>query len=374
MPRLLYSFAGVLLLAALGLLHSTGWGAAFGQAPEGARLARLRASPAYVDGRFHNLGPGWVTPAGNVGEALKSMWRGAPDRQPPQPLPQRARDEILRTLGTPPASGLRVTWLGHSTLLVEIDGRRLLTDPMFSDRSFPSTLVGPKRFQPPALAIDDLPPLDGVLLSHDHYDHLDRASIVALNRRGVTFYAPLGVGAHLEHWGVPANRIVEHDRWQRTPCGDLTLIATPAHHFSGRLPNGANPTLWCSWVIAGPQHRVFFSGDSGLAGFFTDIGNRHGPFDLACMDIGASDPSWADIHFGPKHALTAAGMLRARRVLPIHWGTFNLALHAWNGPVDTLVTLAEQQGMPVLTPILGDPIEPAAPPPNRRWWHELTGP
>lgn len=362
---------GVLTVCCVGiLLQSTSCTAAFGGSAKGARLARMQASPNFRDGRFHNAGNALVPPVGSQWEAMKDFFHGAPDRQPSTPVPVMPRAEMLPALAAPPASGLRITWLGHSTLLIEIDGRRYLTDPVFSRRASPSTLFGTARFQPPPLAIEDLPPLDGVILSHDHYDHLDLASIRALNRRGVIFYAPLGVGAHLERWGVPAERIVEHDWWEQSTLGEFSLVATPAHHFSGRMLIDYNRKLWCSWVIAGPKHRVFFSGDSGLAAVFQTIGTRHGPFDVAMMDVGASHPSWADVHFGPKGALAAFEMLGARRLFPIHWGTFVLAPHPWKEPAETLVVEAATRSIDVLTPRLGTPFEPETAPATPRWWRD----
>lgn len=368
------SVAVLLTLGAALLLQTTSGLASFGGTAEGARLARMQASPNFTNGQFHNASPTLTPPTGSQWAAMKSMLRGAPDRLPSAPLATAPRAEVLATLATPARSGLRVTWIGHSTLLLEIDGRRFLTDPVFSDRASPSTLLGSRRFQPPALALADLPPLDGVILSHDHYDHLDMASIRALNRQGVTFYAPLGVGAHLERWGVPPERIVEHDWWEKSVLGELTLIATPAHHFSGRRLIDYNRTLWCSWVIAGPTHRVFFSGDSGLSSIFTKIGRQHGPFDLAFMDIGAANPSWADVHFGPQAAATAFEMLGAKRLFPIHWATFTLALHAWSEPAETLAAESAARGFELVTPPLGAPFEPEAAIATPRWWRAASSP
>jgi L-ascorbate metabolism protein UlaG (beta-lactamase superfamily) len=330
----------------------------------------MQASPHFANGRFHNATVTLTPPSGSQWQAMRSMILGAPDRQPATPLSAPPREEVLATLARPPESGLRATWIGHSTLLLEIDGRRFLTDPMFSDRASPSTLLGSQRFQPPALALEDLPPLDGVILSHDHYDHLDLASIRALNRRGVTFYVPLGVGAHLERWGVAPERIVEHDWWEQTVLGDLTLTATPAHHFSGRRLIDYNRTLWCSWVIAGPQHRLFFSGDSGLSAIFAEIGRRHGPFDVAFMDIGAANPSWADVHFGPRNAVAAFEALHAKRLFPIHWATFHLAPHPWSEPAETLTFESATRGFDLVTPTLGTPFEPETAAATARWWRE----
>jgi L-ascorbate metabolism protein UlaG (beta-lactamase superfamily) len=372
--RALLSTVVLLILCAGLLLQTTSCTASFGGSATGARLARMQASPNFANGRFHNASPTLTPPSGSQWDAMKSMLRGAPDRRPATPLSAPPRAAVLATLATPPSSGLRVTWIGHSTLLLEIDGRRFLTDPIFSDRASPSTLLGSKRFQPPAIALADLPPLDGVILSHDHYDHLDLASIRALNDRGVTFYAPLGVGAHLERWGVPAARIIEHDWWEKTTLGDLTLTATPAHHFSGRRLIDYNRTLWCSWVIAGPTHRVFFSGDSGLSAVFAEIGQRHGPFDVAFMDIGAANPSWADVHFGPKPAAAAFAMLNAKRLFPIHWATFTLAPHAWSEPAETLTAESAARGFELVTPPLGMPVEPESAAATPRWWRAVASP
>jgi L-ascorbate metabolism protein UlaG (beta-lactamase superfamily) len=210
----------------------------------------------------------------------------------------------------PPASGLRATWIGWASVLVEIDGRTVLTDPVWSERCSPSTLVGPKRFHPPPIAIDELPPIDLVLISHDHYDHLDMPTVQTLAARGSHFAVPLGVGAHLEHWNIPASQIHELD-WNETfRLHDLTITATPARHYSGRNPMFGDETLWASWVAAGPRHKIFFSGDSGYSPSFAIIGAHHGPFDLALIKIGASDPTWSEVHMNPEEAVQAALDLR----------------------------------------------------------------
>ena len=353
---------------------STGRLEAFGAAPAGERLRRMQASEHHRDGVFVNTTvnpnarnrPDWDT--------MKDLLFGQQQRTPPGPLPMER--EVAAALAKPPEHGLRVTWLGHSTLLVEIDGFRILTDPIWSERASPSTLVGPKRFHPPPLPLDALPEVDAVLLSHDHYDHLDMETIRALVPRGWKFYAPLGLGAHLESWGVPPERVVELDWWQEVTLGDgrLRMVATPAQHFSGRGLSDRNRTLWTSWTLLGPEHRVFFSGDTGLTQEFAEVGRRFGPFDLAMFEVGAFHPAWGDIHLGPHQALQAHGLVRGRRLLPIHWGTFSLATHAWDEPAEVLASEARKQGVALLTPVLGRPVEPEAEAPSAPWWREVRAP
>jgi L-ascorbate metabolism protein UlaG (beta-lactamase superfamily) len=367
----------VALLAGVGTVlawTSTGRFEAFGAAPQGERLRRMQASERYKDGVFVNTTvnpnarnrPDWST--------MKDLLFGRQQRTPPGPLPM-AR-EVAAALAKPPEHGLRVTWLGHSTLLVEIDGFRLLTDPVWGERASPSTLVGPKRFHPPPLPLDALPDVDAVLLSHDHYDHLDMETIRALVPRGWKFYAPLGLGAHLEAWGVPRERVVELDWWQEVSLGDgrLRMVATPAQHFSGRGLTDRDRTLWTSWTLIGPEHRVFFSGDTGLTQEFAEVGRRFGPFDVAMFEVGAFHPAWGDIHLGPHQALQAHALVRGRRLLPIHWGTFSLAMHAWDEPAEVLAAEARKQGVALLTPVLGRPVEPEVEAPSEPWWREVRAP
>jgi L-ascorbate metabolism protein UlaG (beta-lactamase superfamily) len=247
----------------------------------------------------------------------------------------------------------------------------VLTDPMWSERASPSTLVGPKRFHPPPVAIEALPHLDAVVISHEHYDHLDEMTVRALAARGVPFHVPLGIGAHLAAWGVPAAQIVEHDWWQdATLPGGVRLVSTPSRHFNGRGLPWRTGALWTSWSIVGPRHRVFFSGDTGPTESLREIARREGPFDVALIEIGQYNTAWGDIHLGPAGALDAFARSGAKVLIPIHWGTFVLAYHAWSEPPETLVTLAAKRGATVLTPLLGEPVEPAATPlpATTAWW------
>jgi L-ascorbate metabolism protein UlaG (beta-lactamase superfamily) len=271
-------------------------------------------------------------------------------------------------------SGLRATWLGHSTVLIEIDGLRVLTDPVWGRRASPLRLAGPKRFQPVPVPVKALPPLDLVLISHDHYDHLDLPTIRELAKRDVPFVTSLGVGAHLQAWGVPAERIHELDWWESwtLPHADLSVTAAPSQHFSGRGLKDRNATLWSSLVLRSPHHQVFFSGDTGLTTEYATIRERLGPFDLVMLEVGAHHPTWGDIHLGPENALKALDLLGGGTLLPVHWGTFALAMHDWDEPAETLLSLAPKHGARLLMPRLGEAVEPADAKDPRPWWRDGT--
>ncbi|MBL8980977.1 MAG: MBL fold metallo-hydrolase [Gemmatimonadetes bacterium] len=371
--RIVRGFLALLAVVAVALVvlvWSTDWLDALGAAPTGERLARIRRSPNFVNGAFQNP-PSPETPRlATPGQMLKTWIFGDQVRHPPMPVAT-----VLLTgaeFAQPPTSGLRATWLGHSTVLVEVDGARILFDPVWARRASPSTLVGPLRFFEPPLALDDLPPLDAVLATHDHYDHLDRGVVKALAashaQAKMRFIVPLGVGAHLERWGVAPDRITELDWAESTSVAGLTLTATPARHFSGRGLSDRNHTLWASWSVTGPTHRVFHSGDTGPFYGFADIGTRYGPFDLTLMKIGAYGDGWPDIHLTPEQAVDAHRELRGKVLLPIHWGTFNLAYHAWNEPPERVVVAAMANGVQLVVPRPGESIEPSAPKPVQRWW------
>lgn len=362
MRGVLMSF--VVFMGAIAL--STGC-ATFGGDPEGARLTRMQASPHFADGVFHNAAK---TPEDTPWSAMWEMLTGDQQRRPEhtlplvtQPLPERAAAH----------RGLRITWMGHSSVLIESNGRRVLTDPVWGERVSPSSIVGPSRFHAPPLALETLGKLDAVVISHDHYDHLDHPTILQLAKTDVPFVVPLGVGAHLEHWGVPADRIVELDWWERwtSPTG-VTLVATPAQHFSGRGLLSRNSTLWASWVVRTDAHRVYFGGDTGLFPGFADIGRIEGPFDAALMPIGAYNDAWAAIHLNPEEAVAAHQMVNGGLFIPIHWGTFNLAIHDWYEPVERLLKAAQAAKVRVAIPRAGESVDPAAPQAVAHWWREKS--
>ena len=363
---------GLLVIGVVGivvLIASTGWFDAMGSEPTGERLARIQRSPNYREGAFKNPVGTDLGLKGGVGKMFRDWIFGKQQRVPPGPIPIVALTRA--SFDQPPASGLRATWLGHSTVLVEIDGMRVLMDPVWARRASPSSLVGPKRFHVPPLPIEELPPLDAILASHDHYDHLDRGVVRALagsvHHPRLRWIVPLGVGAHLERWGVSADRIIALDWFEKATVGTLTVTATPARHFSGRGLR-RNHTLWASFAIAGPKHRVFHSGDTGPFAGFLDIGNAYGPFDLTLIKIGAYGEGWPDIHLDPEQAVDANAKLRGKLLLPIHWGTFNLAYHAWNEPADRVVAAALANGTRVIVPRPGESIEPASAAAGTPWW------
>jgi L-ascorbate metabolism protein UlaG (beta-lactamase superfamily) len=354
----LFGVAALALL--LATMISTERFVAFGASPSDATLARMRASPRFAGDHFENAEPTELMKVSSW-ETAKHWLSGDEMRAPTCRLPL-----AKPRLDAPPANGLRITWLGHSTTLLEIDGTTILTDPNWSERSSPSRWVGPKRFHPPPLAIADLPRVDAVVVSHEHFDHLDMATVRALAARGIPFHVPLGIGPHLALWGVPPGQIVEHDWWERTAVATLDVVATPARHFNGRGVPGRIGALWTSWSLVGSVHRVFFSGDTGMTDAFADIQRREGPFDVALLEIGQHHPDWGDIHLGPRGAIEACERLGARVLVPIHWGTFELAYHAWSEPIETTKTLADARGLAILTPLLGESVEPGAT--TAPWW------
>lgn len=294
-------------------------------------------------------------------------------------LPEYIRNKALvepkRVLGpfrtdhnkyeTPPASGLRVTWFGHSASLIEIDGRRVLIDPVWDPRASPFTFMGPHRFFEPTMALADLPKIDIILISHDHYDHLGASTVRALSGLPATVDAQwatsLGVGRRLQGFGVRPGQITELDWTESLDTAGLRLTAWPSRHFSGRGVMDRFTTLWSSFVIEGPEHRVYFGADSGWWDGFGEIAAQYDRFDLTMLEIGAFHPLWASIHLGPENAVRAfETMSRAQGgstglLMPIHWGLFNLALHGWKQPVERVLAIAEEKGIPLWMPTPGEP-------------------
>ncbi len=270
-----------------------------------------------------------------------------------------------------PSSGLRITWLGHSTILIEIDGFTILTDPVWGERTSPYSWVGPKRWYPPPIAFEDLPALDAVIISHDHYDHLDYPTIVAMRDGDVPFFVPLGVGAHLEYWGIPQQRITELDWWDQQQLGELLVVMVPARHASGRDLFDQNETLWGGYVLAGSKHRVYFSGDTGFFPGFCEIGRKWGPFDVTMIEVGAYDSAWPDWHIGPEQAVIAHQMVRGNIFLPIHWGLFDLANHNWTEPMERVLAYSYDHGVTVASPQPGQSVEMETVGLTGRWWPKV---
>lgn len=352
--------------------------AAFGADPSGERLARIRRSPHFKDGVFQNPGGTASTrPSVSSLELAKVYFDKdeRPRRAPTGTVPVHAT--TLADIAKPPATGLRLTWMGHSSVLAEIDGQRVLFDPVWGERCSPFPFAGPKRLHPVPLPLAALGPVDVVVISHDHYDHLDMPTIKALADTDTLFAVPLGVGAHLEHWGVSADRLRELDWHEATKVGGLTLTATPARHFCGRGLRNTQHTLWASWVVAGDEHRIYHSGDTGYFEGFQDIGAEHGPFDATMIQIGAYSEYWPDIHMTPEEGVRAHLDLQGGRphgvLLPIHWATFNLAMHAWADPGEGTIASARAVKAPIALPRPGEPFEPTAETvPREPWWRGVA--
>lgn len=353
-------------LAIAGLVASM-WDA-FGAAPEGERLGRIQHSPNYADDRFRNALPTLAD-----GASLGVLWEffvgGSDHRQPAEAPPVVARTAAEFAAAR---DNLRVTWLGHSTLLIELDGARVLVDPVWGERASPSAWFGAPRFYAPPLALADLPNVDAIAISHDHYDHLDVVTVRALADRIPRWVVPLGVGAHLEAWGVPADRITELDWWDEATVAGLRLVSTPARHFSGRSL-ARDRTLWTGWAVLGASSRVWYSGDTALTPKFAEVGRRLGPFDLTLIESGAYDAAWADVHLGPEQAVAAHRLVQGGTgglLVPVHWGLFDLALHGWTEPAERIRAAAEATGVAVAFPRPGESVTLEAYPADP-WWPSL---
>lgn len=340
----------------------------FGGRAEGGRLERMRRSPEYIGGRFENIPPQNTDLA--LIETFKLYSQGQV-RTPPFPLP--VVELGANSLKVPASTELMAIWFGHASVLIELNGVRIMVDPVLSDVVSPVPMVyGPRRFHPPPIALEQLSNIDAVVISHDHYDHLDMKTVQHLAPQGTHFYVGLGVGAHLERWGVPPSQIHEMDWWEAIDLKGIQIACTPARHYSGRRSMD-NPTLWASWVIRGANRSVYVSGDTGYAGHFRDIRKRFGDMDLTIMKVGAYGDTWLDIHMDPESAVQSHLDLGGKVLLPVHWATFDLSYHAWDEPIYRTLKAAGDKDVQVITPRVGERFEFGRPFENTEWYRQQSG-
>ena len=337
----------------------------FGKLPRGARQQRIEQSPNYRNGSFQNLDETPMMIEGvSYFSMLREFFKDKPERYPQASIPTVKTD--LRTfISDTPA----IVWFGHSSYLILINGKRILVDPVFSDRPSPVQYLGTKSFEGARIySTDDFPEIDALIITHDHYDHLDYNSISKLKSKAIKFYAPLGVGQHLAHWGVDENSITEFDWWDTEEVfPGMQLTSTPARHFSGR---GfiRNKSLWTSYVLKTGTHNIFIGGDSGYDAAFKVIGEKHGPFDIALLECGQYDRQWPLIHMMPEETVQASIDLKAEVLMPVHWGKFVLANHAWKDPITRAKKQAEVLEVKITTPRIGEPIILGSDLPSTEWW------
>jgi L-ascorbate metabolism protein UlaG (beta-lactamase superfamily) len=338
----------------------------FGASAKGTRLEKIKNSPHFKNGQFQNL---IDTPM--YGENT-SLWqsmikfiKGGKNREP---------DAIIETIkfsaDNKSPDEVFVTWFGHSTILLQIARKNILIDPVFSNHASPFAFMGPKAFPySHQYTIDDLPEIDAVIISHDHYDHLDYESMIKLKHKVNQFYVPLGLGAHLEKWGIPTENIMEAEWWDEFQFDhEILLACVPMRHFSGRGIADRNKTLWAGWVIKSEKHTVIHTGDSGYGPHFNQIGEKYGPFDLTMVECGQYNEGWPYIHMTPEETVQAHIDLDGRLLLPIHWGRFNLSLHNWTDPAERASLASSQKNVDLITPVPGQKVSLNNPLAYYAWW------
>jgi len=340
-----------------------------GAKSKGASLEKIVNSQNFSNGAFHNIEETVLSfQNGTMREVLKERFLDKIPRSPEFPLPS-INDKHKKEFNSN-STDIKIRWLGHSTIYIEVDNTKILIDPVLSERASPFSFMGPKAFEGSIpLKARDFTDIDIIILSHDHYDHMDYKTIKALHKKTKKFMVPLGLAAHLERWGVPNEKIVELDWWEETTYfNKIKLTATPGRHFSGRGIKNRNTTLWCSWVIELSGHKLFFCGDSGYTKSFKEIGEKFGPFDLTMMEAGQFSQYWPQIHMMPEETVQAHIDLKGKILLPIHWAKFNLSLHSWTEPIQRVIQEANNKNVKVATPKIGEVFILQNKVPTDVWW------
>lgn len=332
-----------------------------------ANGAEVSASK-YLDGQFHNSEITYQSSLGNVWKIVKQYWQT--ERKEPAPMAS-IPVKPLTTHGLLSDENDAIYRLGHSTLLIRLGQEFILIDPVFSERASPVQWAGPKRFHQSPISIAQLPEIKAVVISHDHYDHLDKASVLELAEKVERFITPLKVGKHLKDWGISSDKITELDWWESQNVAGINIVATPSQHFSGRGLFDKDQSLWASWVIEYSDLKLFYSGDSGYFSGFKEIGQRYGPFDYTMIETGAYNELWREIHMTPEQSLQAHLDLQGKYLIPVHNGTFDLALHDWFEPFERISVLAKKNSVSLLTPIFGQAITLKQPQSTKLWWREV---
>ncbi len=338
--------------------------AVFGADPTGERLARIEKSPNYKNGLFQNLSE---TPVQSKDfSVFKTAWKYF--NQPKNSAPAATLPYVKTDLKSLSSEQPVLVWFGHSSYFIKINGKNILVDPVFSGNAAPVSFLTKNFPGSNVYSVNDFPELDMVLFTHDHYDHLDYKTILELKSKTKSFCTSLGVGAHLEKWGVAPEKITEFDWWESTAIfNDMELIAAPARHFSGR-GFGRYKSLWSSFILRTPSHTLYLGGDSGYDAHFKTIGEKYGPFDLALLECGQYNEDWPLIHMMPEQVVQASIDLHAKVLMPVHWSKFQLSLHTWKEPIERASRAAEEKQVKLTTPMIGQPVGIGSNYPNEKWW------
>lgn len=355
-----FSIIGILVLGVFIFMQQS----VFGTDPTGKRLERIKQSPNYRNGSFQNLSPTSVSKEGvSMIKMMGDFLNKPKTTEPEEKLPSVQTN--LKTLSDDKPS---IVWFGHSSYLIKSKGKTVLVDPVFSGHSSPVSFFAKAFKGANVYGVKDMPAIDVLIITHDHYDHLDYETILAMQSNVKKIYTSLGVGAHLERWGIPADKIVEFDWWDNQKIADsIELTAVPARHFSGRS-FARGRTLWSAFVLKLDGYRIFIGGDSGYDTHFKTIGEKYGPFDIAMLEAGQYNLNWPNIHMMPEETITATKDLQAKVLMPVHWGKFSLALHSWDEPINRVTHEAHKQNVKITTPLIGEVVVLDSIYPDKAWW------